>query len=116
MVSSMVKVSVILPIYNEEKYLAQCLDSICGQTLKEIEIICVDDGSTDNSPHILEDYAKKDSRIRLITQENQFAGAARNKGMACAVGKYLSFLDADDYYAPEKIGRASCRERVFRAV
>ena len=62
MVSSMVKVSVILPIYNEEKYLAQCLDSICGQTLKEIEIICVDDGSTDNSTHILKDYAKKDSQ------------------------------------------------------
>ena len=103
MVSSMVKVSVILPIYNEEKYLAQCLDSICGQTLKEIEIICVDDGSTDNSTHILKDYAKKDSRITLITQENQFAGAARNKGMACAVGKYLSFLDADDYYAPEML-------------
>ena len=103
MVSSMVKVSVILPIYNEEKYLAQCLDSICGQTLKEIEIICVDDGSTDNSTHILKDYAKKDSRITPITQENQFAGAARNKGMACAVGKYLSFLDADDYYAPEML-------------
>lgn len=96
----MVKVSVILPIYNEEKYLAQCLDSICGQTLKEIEIICVDDGSTDSSPRILEGYAQKDSRIKLIRQENQFAGAARNKGMAYAAGEYLSFLDADDYYEP----------------
>lgn len=99
----MVKVSVILPIYNEEKYLAQCLDSICGQTLKEIEIICVDDGSTDSSPQILETYAQKDSRIQLIRQKNRFAGAARNKGMEHAAGKYLSFLDADDYYAPEML-------------
>lgn len=99
----MVKVSVILPIYNEEKYLAQCLDSICGQTLKEIEIICVDDGSTDSSPQILETYAQKDSRIQLIRQKNRFAGAARNKGMEHASGKYLSFLDADDYYAPEML-------------
>ncbi|NBI91992.1 glycosyltransferase [Lachnospiraceae bacterium] len=102
-VVSMVKVSVILPVYNEEKYLPQCLDSICGQTLREIEIICVDDGSTDSSPQILEGYAKKDARVKLIRQENQFAGAARNKGMSYATGKYLSFLDADDYYAPEML-------------
>ena len=102
-VVSMVKVSVILPVYNEEKYLPQCLDSICGQTLREIEIICVDDGSTDSSPQILEGYAKKDARVKLIRQENQFAGVARNKGMSYATGKYLSFLDADDYYAPEML-------------
>lgn len=115
MVSSMVKVSVILPIYNEEKYLAKCLDSICGQTLKEIEIICVDDGSTDQSPHILEEYAKKDSRIKVISQKNQFAGAARNKGMACATGEYLSFLDADDYYASEMLEKMAKEAEKNRA-
>ncbi len=99
----MVKVSVVLPVYNEERYLKQCLDSICSQTMKEIEIICVDDGSTDASPKILQDYAKEDFRIRLITQENQYAGAARNKGMKQALGKYLLFLDADDFYAPDMI-------------
>ncbi len=99
----MVKVSVILPVYNEERYLEQCLDSICNQTMKEMEIICVDDGSTDASPRILQDYAKKDSRIRIITQENQYAGVARNKGMEQASGKYLLFLDADDFYVPAMI-------------
>ena len=95
-----VKVSIIIPIYNEERYLGQCLDSVCGRTLKEIEIICVDDGSTDGTPGILENYAGKDSGIKIITQKNQFAGAARNRGMECALGEYLSFLDADDYYEP----------------
>lgn len=99
----MAKVSVILPIYDEERYLEQCLDSICDQTYKGIEIICVDDGSKDRSPQILEEYAQKDSRIKIITQKNRFAGAARNKGMEYASGKYLSFLDADDYYAPDMI-------------
>lgn len=99
----MVKVSVIIPIYNEERYLEQCLDSICSQTLREIEIICVDDGSTDRTPEILKDYAGKDSRIKVITQNNRFAGAARNKGMEWASGKYLSFLDADDYYENDMI-------------
>ncbi len=93
-----VKASIIIPIYNEERYLEQCLDSVCGQTLKEIEIICVDDGSTDRTPEILKKYSGKDSRIRIITQKNKFAGTARNRGMECASGEYLSFLDADDYY------------------
>lgn len=99
----MIKVSVIIPIYNEERYLEQCLDSICGQTLKEIEIICIDDGSTDRTPEILKNYAGRDSRIKIITQSNRFAGAARNRGMECASGKYLSFLDADDYYVPDML-------------
>lgn len=94
----MVKVSVILPVYNEEQYLQQCLDSICTQTLKEIEIICIDDGSTDSSLQILQNYAKQDSRIKVLTQKNQFAGVARNHGMKYAQGKYLSFLDSDDYF------------------
>lgn len=76
----MAKVSIIIPIYNEEKYLEQCLDSICGQTWKETEIICIDDGSTDNSPRILESYAKKDSRIKIITQKNKFAGVPETGG------------------------------------
>lgn len=93
-----IKVSVILPVYNEELYLQQCLDSICGQTLKEIEIICVDDGSTDSSLNILYDYAKRDERVKVLAQENRYAGAARNSGMQNAKGKYLLFLDSDDYF------------------
>ncbi len=96
--SQMVKVSVIIPVYNEEKYLPQCLDSLCTQTLHDIEIICVDDGSTDNSLSILEEYSKKDLRIKVLKQKNQYAGVARNTGMAYAIGKYLSFLDADDFF------------------
>ena len=94
----MIKVSVIVAVYNEEQYLKKCLDSICGQSLKEIEIICVDDGSTDTSLQILQSYAQRDDRIKILTQKNQFAGVARNHGMGYATGKYLSFLDADDYF------------------
>lgn len=93
-----IKVSVILPVYNEELYLYQCLDSICNQTLQEIEIICVDDGSTDNSLNILCDYAKRDDRLKILTQENRYAGAARNYGMQKARGKYVLFLDSDDFF------------------
>ena len=90
------KISVILPVYNVEKYLRQCLDTIIGQTLKEIEILCVDDGSTDNSAKILEEYAQKDQRVKVFTQKNAGAGAARNLGLRHASGKYLSFQDSDD--------------------
>lgn len=99
----MIKVSVIVAVYNEEQYLSQCLDSICGQSLKEIEIICVDDGSTDTSLQILQRYAKRDDRIKILTQKNQFAGVARNYGMVYATGKYLSFLDADDYFETDML-------------
>lgn len=91
-------VSVILPVYNVEDYLEQCLDSICQQTLNDIEILCIDDGSTDDSRAILQKYACKDSRIHLILQNNKGAGAARNVGLTVAKGKYLSFLDADDFF------------------
>lgn len=74
-----IKVSVIIPVYNSEKYLRECLDSVVNQTLKEIEIICVDDGSADKSLDILEEFAKTDSRIRIIRQQNQFAGALSSK-------------------------------------
>ena len=99
-----VKVSVILPVYNVEKYLKECLDSILNQTLQEIEVICVDDGSTDRSLEILREYEKKDKRVIVLTQENKGAGAARNKGLAIAKGEYLSFLDSDDFFRFRNVG------------
>ena len=91
------KVSVIIPVYNVEQYLRECLDSVVNQTLKEIEIICVDDGSTDNSLEILKEYAKKDKRITVIVQKNLHAGVARNAGLTVAKGEYIHFLDSDDW-------------------
>lgn len=91
------KVSVIIPVYNVEEYLRQCLDSVVNQTLKEIEIICVDDGSTDSSLEILKEYANKDKRITVIKQENLHAGVARNAGLVVAKGEYVHFLDSDDW-------------------
>lgn len=96
-------VSVIIPVYNAEKYLRACLDSVVAQSLREIEIICVDDGSTDASAAILREYAARDPRVRVITQENRYAGAARNAGMKIARGDYLSFLDADDVFEPDML-------------
>ena len=93
-------VSIIIPIYNVEKYLQQCLESICNQTLQEIEIICVNDGSTDNSRNIAYEYAHKDSRICIIDSENQGLSSARNQGLARARAEYIQFLDADDYVEP----------------
>lgn len=93
-----VSVSVIIPVYNQEKYLRQCLDSVINQTLKNIEIICVDDGSTDDSLSILREYEKKDDRIQVYSQPNTNAGAARNHGLRYATGEYLSFLDSDDFF------------------
>lgn len=92
------KASVIIPVYDVEKYLRQCLDSVLGQTLKEIEIICVDDGSTDKSLEILLEYAAKDKRISVIKQQNLFAGVARNAGLAVARGEFVLFLDSDDFF------------------
>lgn len=96
-------VSVIIPVYNVEKYLKQCLDSVINQTLKDIEIICVDDGSTDDSLNILNDYASKDDRFIIITQKNEHAGVARNVGIEKSSGKYLSFLDSDDFFEPNML-------------
>ncbi|PAV09386.1 glycosyltransferase family 2 protein [Methanocorpusculum parvum] len=92
------KVSVIIPIYNTEKYLRQCLDTIITQTLQDIEIICVDDGSTDKSLEILLQYQKKDERIVILTQQNKGGGAARNAGLKAARGEFLLFLDSDDFF------------------
>ena len=102
------KVSVIIPVYNTEPYLRQCLDSVVNQTLLDIEIICVDDGSTDTSPEILREYAASDSRIRIFTQPHADAGVARNLGLRHASGKYLSFLDADDFFEKD-IEKKVCR-------
>ena len=96
-------VSVIIPVYNVEKYLNQCLDSVLNQTLQDIEVICVNDSSTDGSLAILEEYAKKDERVTVVTQPNSGAGAARNKGLSLAAGKYLSFLDSDDFFEPDML-------------
>ncbi len=94
------KISVIIPVYNVEKYLCECLDSIVNQTLKDIEIICVNDGSTDNSLSILQEYASKDERIKIIDKENQGQGYARKIGLDNATGKYILFCDSDDKYEP----------------
>lgn len=95
------KISAIIPVYNAEKYLTQALNSIITQTIKDIEIICVDDSSTDNSLQIIKNYAQKDSRIKIIQQKNSFAGVARNNGLKVANGEYVIFLDADDYFSPK---------------
>ncbi len=93
-------VSVILPGHNVSPFLDQCLSSVCNQTLQDIEIIYVDDGSTDNSLEIAKKFAEHDKRITVVSQENHNAGVARNAGLAIARGKYLSFLDSDDFFEP----------------
>lgn len=93
----MPKISVIIPVYNASKYLKECLDSVVNQTLKDIEIICVNDGSTDNSLSILEKYAQNDDRIKIINQENKGLSEARNVAIEVASGDYIGFVDADDY-------------------
>ena len=100
------QVSVIITAYNAQEYLAQCLDCIRNQTLKDIQIICVDDGSTDRTPEILDQYAALDSRIIAVHQKNGGAGAARNHGLTYATGEYLSILDADDFYEPDMLETA----------
>lgn len=92
-----IKISVIVPVYNASKYLSECLDSIAKQTLKDIEIICINDGSTDNSLQILNDYFAKDKRFVIINQENQGVSVARNTGIESAKGAYIAFVDSDDY-------------------
>lgn len=94
-----IKVSIVIPVYNTEKYLKQCLDSVLMQGLDNIEIICVNDGSTDSSVCILEEYAAMDSRVVTITQENQGPSCARNAGIQFSKGKYICFLDSDDMLA-----------------
>lgn len=89
-------ISIIVPVYNVAPYLRECLDSICAQNFKDWEVICVDDGSTDGSSAILEEYSTKDSRFRVIHQHNEGVSIARNRGIDVAVGEWLYFIDADD--------------------
>ena len=91
------KVSLIIPVYNAEKYLQECLDSAINQTLENIEIIIVNDGSTDNSLTICKRYSQKDSRIKLISQKNSGVAVARNIALQTATGEYIAFMDSDDY-------------------
>ena len=93
----MEKISVIIPVYNAEKYLGECLDSVLSQTFVNLEIICVNDGSTDNSLDILREYAEKDNRITIINKQNQGAATARNAGLKKATGEYVIFFDSDDF-------------------
>ena len=96
------KVSIIIPVYNSERYLGECLDSVLNQTLKDIQIICVNDASTDHSEAILEEYARKDSRIVLLNnKQNGGLSYTRNHGMKVAEGEYIYFLDSDDSIVPE---------------
>ncbi|MGN0247296.1 MAG: glycosyltransferase family 2 protein [Lachnospiraceae bacterium] len=99
----MIKVSVIIPIYNMMAYLKPCLDSVFSQTLQEIEVICVDDGSTDGSLDILDSYAALHDNLIVLHQKREGAGAARNKGIKCAKGEYIAFMDSDDYYPSNQV-------------
>ncbi|MBQ8886912.1 MAG: glycosyltransferase [Candidatus Gastranaerophilales bacterium] len=103
--SGIPKVSIILPVYNVGKYLRQSLDSLINQTLKEIEIICVNDGSVDDSYEILEEYKAKDNRIKVIHKENKGTGAARNDGLRLATGECIGFVDPDDWVKPNMFER-----------
>lgn len=96
------KISVIIPVHNTANYLKQCLDSVCSQTLEELEIICINDGSTDCSGEIFHDYSQRDTRIKIISfEKNRGVSAARNAGIDAATGKYIGFVDSDDRIIPD---------------
>ena len=103
--TELVKVSVIMPIYNAEDYLRPAIDSVLDGTLREIELICVDDGSTDRSLDIIKEYQKNDPRVRIITENNAGPSLARNKGLSRSRGEYVIFLDADDFFEPTMLER-----------
>ena len=93
----MSKISIIIPIYNSEQYLASCLDSVINQTIRDIEIICVNDGSTDNSAKIIEEYAHKDNRVKVLHKENGGQTSSRRAGLELATSEYIGFVDSDDW-------------------
>ena len=93
----MPKYSIVIPVYNVEKYLHQCLNSVINQTYKNLEIICINDGSKDNSLIILNEYLQKDNRIVIVNQKNSGVSSARNKGIRLSTGDFISFIDSDDY-------------------
>lgn len=101
-------VSVIVPVYNTEKYLAECVDSILCQTLHDIEVILVDDGSTDTSPAICDAYAQQDTRVKVIHKENGGVSSARNIGLSAITGDYFTFVDSDDIVSPEAFDLMLC--------
>ena len=94
-------ISVIVPVYKTEKFLSDCIKSILNQTYHDLEVILVNDGSPDSSGQICEEYAKKDSRIKVIHQENAGVASARNTGLNLAAGEYITFVDSDDYICPQ---------------
>ena len=100
-------ISVIVPVYNVQKYLPMCLNSVLAQTFGDFEVICVDDGSTDDSLKILQEYAAKDKRIKVIHQENQGVSAARNCGLSFAIGHYIYFMDSDDFISQKCFEKAA---------
>lgn len=93
----MPEISIIIPVYNSEKYLRQCLDSVLNQSFSDFECICVNDGSTDNSLLILQEYANKDKRFKIIDKQNEGVSIARNTGIENAFGEYITFIDSDDW-------------------
>lgn len=93
----MPEISIIVPVYNAEKYLGECVESLLNQTVRDIEIILVDDGSPDNSPELCDEFAAKDSRVKVIHKKNAGAGLARNSGLGIANGRFVGFIDSDDY-------------------
>ncbi len=105
----MPRISVIIPVYNMEKYLSRCLDSVIGQTFCDFEVICIDDGSKDKSLRVLQDYAKRDKRIVVISQPNGGVSVARNVGLNLAKAPTICFIDADDYVHPEML---ACMHKV----
>ena len=105
-----IKISTIMPVFNASKFLKQSIECVLNQTLKDIELICVDDGSTDNSLQIIEEYAKKDSRVKVVKQQNMTAGAARNNGLKYASGEFIHYFDADDWM------KLNCYETLWNKV
>ena len=97
------KISVIIPVYNDEKYLEQCVESVLTQSYHNLEVILVDDGSTDATPAICEDFRRQDDRIRVIYKQNEGIGASRNTGLAMATGDYILFIDHDDWLLEDHI-------------
>src|SRR5262245_4518179 len=97
--------SVIIPAYNAERFLRQAVESALAQSYPNVEVLVIDDGSTDGTRQLADELAKADGRLRVITQQNAGVGAARNRGIAEARGKYIAPLDADDFWYPEKLAR-----------
>ena len=114
----MAKVSIIVPIYNVEKYLHRCVDSIINQSYKDLEIILVDDESPDKCPEMCDEYAKQDSRVKVIHKKNGGLGHARNSGLEIATGEYVAFIDSDDYVEPDMVEKlyADCVENNLDAI